>query len=148
GPMIGRPKSATFRTLDGVGLDTFIQVAKNVRDHVEGVEKEVFAVPEFMNTVHDKGWVGAKGGQGRYLKQKGKDGSVSYELNRETFAYEERNKLKTAATEMAKQEKGSRRRLKALVKEKGDRASDLVWSVLKTVLLYSAELVGEISDDI
>src|SRR5699024_6752026 len=48
GPMIGRPKSATVRTLDVVGLDTFIHVAKNVYDQVEGEEKEVFDVPEFM----------------------------------------------------------------------------------------------------
>src|SRR5690625_970889 len=148
GPMIGRPKSATFRTLDVVGLDTFIHVAKNVYDQVEGDEKEVFAVPDFMNKMHDKGWLGAKSGQGFYLKKKGKDGSVIYELNPETFEYEERKKLKTAAIEMSKQEKGSRRKLKALIKAKGDRASDFVWSVLKPVLLYSAELVGEISDDI
>src|SRR5690625_3641146 len=68
GPMIGRPKSATFRTLDVVGLDTFIHVAKNVYDQVEGDEKEVFAVPDFMNKMHDKGWLGAKSGQGFYLK--------------------------------------------------------------------------------
>ncbi len=48
GPTIGRPKSATFRTLDVVGLDTFIHVAKNVYDQVDGKEKEVFEVPTFM----------------------------------------------------------------------------------------------------
>src|SRR5699024_6273781 len=48
GPAIGRPKSATLRTLDVVGLDTFLHVAKNVFDHVEGEEKEVFDPPSFM----------------------------------------------------------------------------------------------------
>src|SRR5690625_1585167 len=148
GPMIGRPKSATFRTLDVVGLDTFIHVAKNVYDQVEGEEKEVFDVPEFMQKMYEKGWLGAKSGQGFYLKKKGKDGSVIYELDPESFEYVDRKKLKTEATEMSKQQKGPRNKLKALVKAKGDRASDLVWSVLKPVLLYSAELVGEISDDI
>ncbi|MFB4169345.1 3-hydroxyacyl-CoA dehydrogenase NAD-binding domain-containing protein [Virgibacillus sp. JSM 102003] len=148
GPMIGRPKSATFRTLDVVGLDTFIHVAKNVYDQVEGAEKEVFDVPDFILKMQDNGWLGAKSGQGFFLKKKGKDGSTIYELNPETLEYEDRKKLKTAATETAKQEKGSRRKLKALVSAKGDRASDLVWSIMKPVLIYSAELTGEIADDI
>lgn len=148
GPMIGRPKSATFRTLDVVGLDTFIHVAKNVYDQVEGAEKEVFDVPEFMKTMNEKGWLGAKSGQGFFLKKKGKVGSIIYELNPETLEYEDRKKLKTSATEAAKQEKGSERKLKALVSAKGDRAGDLVWSVIKPALIYSAELTGEIADDI
>lgn len=148
GPMIGRPKSATFRTLDVVGLDTFIHVANNVYDQVEGDEKGVFEVPDFMLEMQKKGWLGAKSSQGFFLKKKGKDGSTIYELNPETLEYEDRKKLKTAATEMAKQEKGSRRKLKALVSAKGDRASDLVWSILKPVLIYSADLTGEIADDI
>lgn len=148
GPMIGRPSSATFRTLDVVGLDTFIHVAKNVYDQVDGAEKEVFDVPDFIKQMHENGWLGAKSGQGFYLKQKGKDGSTIYELNPETLEYEDRKKLNTAATEMAKQEKGSKRKLKALIQSKGDKAGDLVWSVLKPVLIYSADLIDEIADDV
>ncbi|WP_174614191.1 3-hydroxyacyl-CoA dehydrogenase/enoyl-CoA hydratase family protein [Virgibacillus ihumii] len=148
GPMIGRPKSATFRTLDVVGLDTFIHVANNVHDQVEGKEKELFEVPDFMLKMQEKGWFGAKSGQGFFLKKKGKDGSTIYQLNPNTLEYEDRRKLKTQATELAKQEKGSRQKLKALVNAKGDRAGDFVWSVLKPALLYSAELSGEIADDI
>lgn len=144
GPLIGRPKSATFRTLDVVGLDTFIHVAKNVYDKVEGNEKAVFDPPEFMKKMLDNGWLGAKTGQGFYHK---KDG-VIYELNPKTLEYEDRRKLKTAATEMAKQAKGSRGKLKALISAEDDRAADLVWSILKPVLLYSAELLGDIADDI
>lgn len=144
GPLIGRPKSATFRTLDVVGLDTFIHVAKNVYDKVEGNEKAVFDPPEFMKKMLDNGWLGAKTAKGFYQK---KDG-VIYELNPESLEYEERKKLKTAATEMAKQAKGSRGKLKALLSVKDDRAADLVWSIIKPVLLYSAELLGEIADDI
>ncbi|TRM13072.1 3-hydroxyacyl-CoA dehydrogenase [Lentibacillus cibarius] len=148
GPMIGRPKSATFRTLDVVGLDTFIHVANNVRDQVAGEERDVFKVPEFMLEMQKKGWLGAKRGQGFFLKKKGKDGSTIYELNPKTLEYEERKKLKTNTTEMAQQEKTLHRKLKALVKAKGDRAGDLVWDILKPTLLYSAELTGEIADDI
>ena len=148
GPMIGRPKSATFRTLDVVGLDTFIHVAKNVHEQVEGAEKEVFAVPEFMLKMQEKGWLGAKSGQGFFLKKKSKDGSTIYELNPETLEYGSRRKLKTPAAEMAKQQKGSNRKLKALVNAENDRAGDLVWNILKPVLIYSAELLGEIADDV
>ncbi|WP_067727207.1 3-hydroxyacyl-CoA dehydrogenase/enoyl-CoA hydratase family protein [Oceanobacillus damuensis] len=144
GPLIGRPKSATFRTLDVVGLDTFIHVAKNVYDQVEGDEKEVFDVPSFMKKMLDNGWLGAKSGKGFFVK---KDRTIN-ELNPVTLEYEERKKLKTPATELAKQEKGSHRKLKTLVSAKGDKAGDLVWSVLKPVLIYSAELLGEIADDV
>lgn len=148
GPLIGRAKSATFRTLDVVGLDTFIHVAKNVYDQVEGEEKEKFSVPEFMHTMQEKGWLGAKSGQGFFLKKKGKDGSVIYELNPKTLEYEDRKKLKTKATEMAKQEKGLHRKMKTLLAQKDDRASALVWSILKPVFIYAAELTGKIADDI
>lgn len=148
GPMIGRPKSATFRTLDVVGLDTFIHVANNVYEQVEGKEKEIFRVPDFMLKMQEKGWLGEKSGQGFFLKKKGKDGSTIYELNPETMAYEDLKRLKTSATEITKQAKDSHSKLKALVSAKGDKAGDLVWSIVKSVLLYSAELLGEIADDI
>src|SRR5699024_8111678 len=106
------------------------------------------AVPALMNKMFEKGWLGAKSGQGFYLKKKGKEGSTIYELNPETFEYEDRKKLKSAATEMAKQEKETANKLKALVKSKGDRAGEFVWNVLKPVMLYSARLIGEIADDI
>ncbi|WP_337019014.1 3-hydroxyacyl-CoA dehydrogenase/enoyl-CoA hydratase family protein [Oceanobacillus massiliensis] len=144
GPLIGRPKSATFRTLDVVGLDTFSHVAKNVYDQVDGSEKEIFDIPDFMKKMLENGWFGAKSGQGFFVKRN----RVIYELNPETLEYEDRKQLKTPATEMARQEKGSRRKLKALVYAEGDKAGDFVWSVLKPVLLYSANLLGEIADDI
>ncbi|MDY0405206.1 3-hydroxyacyl-CoA dehydrogenase/enoyl-CoA hydratase family protein [Virgibacillus sp. 179-BFC.A HS] len=148
GPLIGRPKSATFRTLDVVGLDTFIHVAKNVYEQVRGKEKEVFEVPAFMMKMQEKGWLGAKSGQGFFLKKKGKDGSIIYELDPKSLEYVDRKKLKTAATETAKQQKGKKNKMKALIYAKGDRASDLVWAITKQTLLYSAELTGEIADDI
>jgi len=143
GPLIGRPKSATFRTLDVVGLDTFVHVANNVFEKVNGEEKEVFRVPDFMKAMLKKGWLGSKSGQGFFLKQ-GKD---ILELNYETLEYEPRKKLKTASTEMSKQEKRIENKLKALLYA-DDRAGALLWSILSPVLLYSAKLLGEIADDI
>ncbi|WP_027410043.1 3-hydroxyacyl-CoA dehydrogenase/enoyl-CoA hydratase family protein [Anoxybacteroides tepidamans] len=143
GPLIGRPKSATFRTLDVVGLDTFVHVANNVFEKVEGEEKEAFRVPDFMKAMLEKGWLGSKSGQGFFLK-KGKD---ILELNYETLEYEPSKKLKTPAVEMSKQAKGLGNKLKALVYA-DDRAGALLWNILSPVLIYSAQLLGEIADDI
>ncbi|CAH0344689.1 3-hydroxyacyl-CoA dehydrogenase/enoyl-CoA hydratase family protein [Bacillus sp. CECT 9360] len=143
GPMIGRAKSATFRTLDVVGLDTFAHVARNVYDQVEGAEKEVFEIPGFLQKMIDNGWLGSKSGQGFFLKK----GKEILELNPETLEYVERKKLKTASTEAAKQQKGLANKMKALVYS-DDRAGELLWNILSPVLVYSAELVGEIADDI
>ncbi|GIW50178.1 MAG: enoyl-CoA hydratase [Anoxybacillus sp.] len=143
GPLIGRPKSATFRTLDVVGLDTFIHVANNVFEKVEGEEKEAFTVPSFMKTMVEKGWLGSKSGQGFFYK-KGKD---IFELNYETLEYEPTKKLKAPSVEMSKQAKGTANKLKALVYA-NDRAGQLLWNILSPTLLYSAELLGEIADDI
>ncbi|WP_226682235.1 3-hydroxyacyl-CoA dehydrogenase/enoyl-CoA hydratase family protein [Sutcliffiella horikoshii] len=143
GPAIGRPKSATFRTLDVVGLDTFIHVANNVYEKVEGKEQEVFRIPDFMNKMKEKGWLGSKSGQGFFLKQ----GKEILELNPETLEYDARKKLKTPALEMSKQAKGYNNKMKALVYA-DDRAGNLIWSILAPVLSYSAELLGEIADDI
>lgn len=143
GPLIGRPKSATFRTLDVVGLDTFAHVAKNVYDQVDGAEKDVFNVPAFMNQMLEKGWLGSKSGQGFFLK-KGKD---ILELDPSTLEYVERKKLKTASVEMSKQEKGLANKMKALVYAK-DRSGELLWNIFSPVLVYSADLLGVIADDI
>ncbi|MEK4302330.1 3-hydroxyacyl-CoA dehydrogenase NAD-binding domain-containing protein [Oceanobacillus sp. FSL W8-0428] len=146
GPLIGRPKSATFRTLDVVGIDTFYHVANNVYHHVsDPKEKGIFTVPDFLKQMIDKGWIGAKSGKGFYEKKKDR---TIVEINPSTLEYQERKKLKTAAVELAKQEKGVKRKMKALVNQKGDKASDFIWSIIKPVLLYSADLVGEIADDV
>lgn len=143
GPLIGRPKSATFRTLDVVGLDTFAHVAKNVYDQVDGAEKEVFDVPAFMNQMLEKGWLGSKSGQGFFLKK----GKEILELDPATLEYVERKKLKTASVEMSKQEKGLANKMRALVYS-NDRAGELLWNIFSPVLVYSADLLGTIADDI
>lgn len=143
GPLIGRAKSATFRTLDVVGLDTFAHVAKNVYDQVDGEEKDVFTLPDFVTKMLDNGWYGSKSGQG-FFHKKGKE---ILELDPETLEYVARKKLKAPSVEMAKQAKGLGNKMKALVYSE-DRAGQLLWDILTPALLYSAELTGEIADDI
>ncbi|PSL44419.1 3-hydroxyacyl-CoA dehydrogenase [Salsuginibacillus halophilus] len=147
GPLIGRPKSATFRTLDVVGLDTFLHVAKNVYDQVEGTEKEIFDPPAFMKDMGEKGWIGSKAGQGFFKKIKGEKGSEIYELNYETMEYEPKKKLKTASVEQAKQAKSTEKQLKTICYA-DDQAGEFVWNITKATLLYAAEKAEEIANDI
>ncbi|WP_318507595.1 3-hydroxyacyl-CoA dehydrogenase/enoyl-CoA hydratase family protein [Bacillus sp. T3] len=143
GPLIGRPKSATFRTLDVVGLDTFVHVANNVYEQVDGAEQAVFEVPEFMKEMLQKNWIGSKSGQGFYLKK----GKEILELNPATLEYSAQKKLKAASIEGSKQEKGRANKMKALVYAE-DRVGTLLWDILSPVLLYSAEQHGKIADTI
>ena len=143
GTLIGRPKSATFRTLDVVGLDTFMHVAKNVYDKTEGDEQQVFDLPPFVKKMVDNGWIGAKAKQGFYLK-KGKD---ILELNLETFEYEPAKKMKTPSIELAKQQKGLANKMQTLVYAE-DRTGEILWNIIAPTLRYSAQLNGEIADDI
>lgn len=148
GRLMGRPKSATFRTLDVVGIDTFVHVTNNIHDNVEGEEKGIFVVPEFLKQLYEKGWIGSKSGQGVYLKKKGADGkSEILQVNPETLEYEPREKLKAASVEAAKQAKKPAEKLKTLAYA-DDRAGELVWNILKPTLLYTAEKTYEITDNI
>lgn len=143
GPLIGRPKSATFRTLDVVGLDTFAHVAKNVYDNTTGEEQAVFAENPILKKMIENGWLGAKSGQGFFVKK----GKEILELNIDTFEYEPVKKLKTPSMEMAKQARGLGNKVKTLVYAK-DRTGELLWNIFAPTLLYSAQLTGEIADDI
>ncbi|SES37632.1 3-hydroxyacyl-CoA dehydrogenase/enoyl-CoA hydratase family protein [Salipaludibacillus aurantiacus] len=147
GPALGRPKSATFRTLDVVGLDTFLHVAKNVYDQVEGAEKQIFDPPAFMKDMAEKKMLGSKTGKGFYYKKKGEKGSEILELDYSTMDYVERQKLKAPSVQQSKQAKGKAAKMKALVYA-DDRAGELVWNVLKPTLLYSAEKCTEVADSI
>lgn len=143
GPIIGRPKSATFRTLDVVGLDTFAHVAKNVYDQTTGAEQAVFEESPILKKMVSNGWLGAKSGQG-FFKKEGKE---ILQLNLSTFEYEPNKKLVAPSLEMAKQAKGPGGKLKVLIYAK-DRVGELLWNSFAPTLLYSAQLMGEIADDI
>lgn len=148
GPAMGRPKSATFRTLDLVGLDTFVHVAQNVYDHVNTEdEKKVFHIPDFLQDMVSRGWIGEKNGQGFYKKVKDESGKQILALNLSTMEYAPSNKITSASLEASKAAKGTAAKVKALIGSK-DRYSELAWNLLKPVLLYSAKLLGEIADSI
>lgn len=148
GPAMGRPKSATFRTLDLVGLDTFLHVADNVYANVtEEAEKQIFAAPGSLQEMVSRGWLGEKSGQGFYRKIKGERGSEILSLNLQTMDYAPQRKVASASLEAAKLAKGAAAKTKALLGTP-DRYSQLVWDVLKQVLIYAAAKLGEIADSI
>ncbi|MEE1131596.1 MAG: 3-hydroxyacyl-CoA dehydrogenase NAD-binding domain-containing protein [Caryophanon sp.] len=142
GPLIGRPSSATFRTLDVVGLDTFVHVSRNVYDHTTGEEQQVFADSPLMVKMVEQGMLGAKSGSG-FFKKEGKD---ILELDVASFSYVPKKKLKTPSIEMAKQLKG-KQKMQTLVYA-DDRSGQLLWNVFSKTLRYAAQLHGEIADDI
>ncbi|WP_338471899.1 3-hydroxyacyl-CoA dehydrogenase NAD-binding domain-containing protein [Niallia sp. XMNu-256] len=143
GPLIGRPKSATFRTLDVVGLDTFAFVAENVARKTKGKEKQVFDIPPFMKKMIENGWLGSKSKQGFYLKK----GNEILEIDPRTLTYQPRKKLRSSSIDMVKSEKNLSKKIKLLIYA-NDHAGKLLWNLLTPVLVYSAQLLGEISDDI
>lgn len=146
GPIMGRPKSASFRTVDMVGLDTFVHVANNVGDNVPE-EKEFFVMPEFIHTMIKNGWLGDKAGQGFYKKVKTEKGREILVLDPNTMEYVPKKKVKFASLDKAKNAGGLKDKMKALVNGK-DEAAEFAWRVLRDVLIYSARLAPTIADDI
>src|SRR3982750_2907610 len=104
GPIIGRPKSATFRTADVVGIDTLVKVAKGVAENCPGDEaKAVFNIPAWLNKMVEKKWLGDKTSQGFFIKKKNEKGeSEIYTLDQHSFEYKPRAKPKFATLETAK----------------------------------------------
>lgn len=149
GTIIGRPKSASFRTLDMVGLDTFVHVAQNVFDSLpEGEEKDAFVVPEFLRNMVATNLLGDKTRQGFYKKSKDASGAKKIEeIDVKTLAYIEKEKVKIPILEEVKALPDLASKMKATIAGKTPE-SEFVWEVLKGVMLYSASKLGEIADDV
>jgi 3-hydroxyacyl-CoA dehydrogenase len=148
GPILGRPKSATFRTLDIVGLDTFLHVAKNVAGAVtDPVEKQAFTLPAYIEKMVEKHWLGDKSGQGFFKMEKTENGKEIFALDLQTMTYRPRRKLKSASYEAARSMNSFGQKINALVYGK-DEAAQFVWTILKKVLLYTASKQSEIAQDI
>ncbi|MBU2920811.1 3-hydroxyacyl-CoA dehydrogenase/enoyl-CoA hydratase family protein [Winogradskyella psychrotolerans] len=149
GPVIGRPKSATFRTVDVVGLDTLVHVANGIRENCPKDERlELFKLPDFINTMMENKWLGSKTGQGFYKKVRKEDGSseiLSLDLN--TLEYRASKKAKFATLELTKTVDKVVDRFKILVKGK-DKAGAFYRKSFAALFAYVSNRIPEITDDL
>ncbi len=148
GPLIGRPKSATFRTSDLVGLDTLVKVAKDVYDRCPSDEsKDTFLLPGFFQKMIDNKWLGDKTNQGFYKKVKssgGKSEILTLDLN--SFEYKPKSKTKFASLDLVKNIDNVKDRIKVLFNAK-DRAGEFYNTSLCSLFMYVSHRLPEIADD-
>jgi len=124
GPVIGRPKSATFRTVDVVGLDTLVHVANGIKDNCPNDERlELFTIPDFINTMMENKWLGSKTGQGFYKKSVSAEGKKEIlSLDLKTLDYRSKQRAKFATLELTKTIDKAADRFKVLISGK-DKAA-------------------------
>ncbi|TDP60918.1 3-hydroxyacyl-CoA dehydrogenase/enoyl-CoA hydratase family protein [Flavobacterium dankookense] len=143
GPVIGRPKSATFRTVDVVGLDTLVHVANGIYDNCPNDEAhDLFKLPDFINKMMENKWLGSKTGQGFYKKE-GKD---ILSLDLDTLEYRAAKKASFATLELTKTIEKPIDRFKVLVKGK-DKAGDFYRKNFSAMFAYCSNRVPEITDE-
>lgn len=149
GPIIGRPKSATFRTADVVGIDTLVKVAKGVSENCPNDEvKEIFKIPAWLEKMVSNNWLGDKTGQGFFKKIKSAGGqSEILTLDLKTFEYKPRVKPKFATLETAKPVDDLQQRLKMLSAGQ-DKAGEFYRHFHYGLFSYISHRIPEISDEI
>ncbi len=149
GPAVGRPKSATFRTFDLVGLDVFTHVIKNLYAALpEDEEREMFVVPDVLVKMVERGALGNKTQAGFYKKQKGEgDKREIWTLDTATLDYRPSEKVKLPSLDMAKNIEDAPERIKALTWGK-DRVGAFLWKTISRTLTYSAKRIPEIADTV
>lgn len=148
GPVLGRPKSATFRTCDVVGLDTLVHVANGLSDNCPNDEEHaLFSLPDYISKMVENNWLGSKTGQGFYKKIK-KDGkSEILSLNLKTLEYEASERVKFPTLEMVKPVDDLKKRVKMLVMGM-DKASQFYKKTFAGLFAYVSHRVPEIADEI
>lgn len=158
GPIIGRPKSATFRTADVVGIDTLVKVAKGVYENCPNDEaRETFLIPAWLEKIVVNNWLGDKTGQGFFKKikipvtqgspEERKTDKEIHTLNLKTFEYQPRVKTRFASVEAAKQVDDLKQRLKMLMAAQ-DKAGEFYRQFHYGLFSYISHRVPEISDEI
>ena len=149
GPVIGHPKSASFRTVDLVGLDTLVHVAHNVYEGAPGDEKrEMFKIPELITKMIDKNLLGEKTGHGFYRKSKDSEGKkIIHSLKYTTMEYGPQEKVNLASLEAAENLLAVHQKIKFLYFA-DDVAGQFTFRVLTETMIYSANRIPEIADDI
>ncbi|WP_298486668.1 3-hydroxyacyl-CoA dehydrogenase/enoyl-CoA hydratase family protein [uncultured Maribacter sp.] len=149
GPVIGRPKSATFRTVDVVGLDTLVHVANGIHENCKEDERlDLFKLPDFIDTMMENKWLGSKSGQGFYKKVKGDKGkSEILTLDLDTMDYRAKKSAKFATLELTKTIDKVVDRFSVLTAGK-DKAGEFYRKSFGALFAYVSHRIPEISDEL
>jgi len=149
GPVIGRPKSATFRTIDVVGLDTLVHTANGVKDNCPNDEmRDQFVIPDYVNTMMENKWLGSKTKQGFYKMTKNANGKreiLSLDLN--TLEYRPKKSAKFDTLALTKSIDNVADRFKVLVAGK-DKAGEFYRKSFAAMFAYVQNRIPEISDEL
>ncbi len=153
GPLLGRPRSATFRTADIVGLDVLAHVVRNLYENLSADEsRETFRVPKYVEEMLARKWLGEKTKQGFYRKAAKGDGEIDA-LDWHTLEYHPRRRAKFASVEAASMANDTGERLRTLLApalegRSGDKAQRFLWGAISRCCLYAARRVPEIADSL
>ena len=149
GPIIGRPKSATFRTADVVGLDTLVKVASGVYENCpEDEARDIFQIPEWLKKMISNNWLGDKTGQGFFSKKKSPTGEREiFTLDLKTLEYKPRQKVSFPGVETAKPMDDLKERLKILIRGT-DISADFYRQFHYQLFSYTSHRIPEISDEL
>ena len=148
GPLIGLPKSASYRLMDIVGLDVWQRVTVNLHSLVpHDPWRDRFVLPDFMTRMIERGWLGDKRGQGFYRRVKSGGETSIHVIDRESLEYHPAPAVTFDSLTAARQIDDLPLRLRTLAAA-DDRAGAFLWSLFSDLFLYSASLIPEISDRI
>lgn len=148
GPVIGRPKSATFRTVDVVGLDTLVHVAKGIQENAPDDEEHgIYQIPGFIDTMVESKWLGSKSGQGFYKKIKNEKGeSEILSLDLETLEYRKQKRASFPTLEKTKSIDRLADRFPVLIAG-DDQAGEFYRKSFGAMFAYVSKRVPEITDE-
>src|SRR5438270_13404144 len=148
GATLGWPKSATFRTIDMVGLDILGHVVGNMMKNVHD-ERSELKLPDFYQQMLERKWLGDKNKQGFYKKAKSESGEERLAIDWKTLEYHPRGKPRFQLLEMAKSVDSSTERLKMILNaDPRDKAAQFYWTSLAELWIYAANRIPEISDSV
>ena len=148
GPAIGRPKSATFRTMDIAGLDVMAHVATNLAGQLtDDAERAAFRLPPVVTALVERGWIGAKAGRGFYRKQPKAEGGAIVTLDPGTMEYRPRASVRLPSLDAAASIEPAGERIRALFRGR-DRVGDFLRATLASTLVYAARVAPDIAHSI
>ena len=148
GPLMGRSNSATFRTIDLVGVDILLDICDNTRAALSSAaEREAFKAPQLLREMRERNWLGNKTGQGFYKREKVEGRSRILALDTKTLCYKDRKQDMQESLAAFQEVDDTGERLRSLMVS-AEPAGQFAWRVLSKLLAFSAAKVGEVADDI